>query len=86
MEKWVASTRMGDSFAATEPQVLDFLSRASFLNTTSLTIPQIAALGTVLISTGLDADARGERAEELSEHGHVRQIEDGWYATSGQHF
>lgn len=48
---------MGDSFAATEPQVLDFLSRASFLNTTmGQTIPQIAALGTVLISTGLDAD------------------------------
>jgi TP901 family phage tail tape measure protein len=48
---------MGDSFAATEPQVLDFLNRASFLNTTmGQTIPQIAALGTVLISTGLDAD------------------------------
>lgn len=48
---------MGDSFAATEPQVLGFLNRASFLNTTmGQTIPQIAALGTVLISTGLEAD------------------------------
>lgn len=48
---------MGDNFAATEPQVLDFVNRASFLNTTmGQTIPQIAALGTVLISTGMDAD------------------------------
>lgn len=48
---------MGDSFAATEPQVLDFLNRASFLNTTmGQTIPQIAALGTVLISTGMDSE------------------------------
>lgn len=48
---------MGDSFAATEPQVLDFLNRASFLNTTmGQTIPQVAALGTTLISAGLEAE------------------------------
>jgi TP901 family phage tail tape measure protein len=48
---------MGDSFAATEPQVLDFLNRASFLNATmGQNIQQVAALGTTLISTGLDAE------------------------------
>jgi TP901 family phage tail tape measure protein len=48
---------MGDSFAATEPQVLDFINRAGFLNTTmGQTIPQIAALGTTMISAGMDAD------------------------------
>lgn len=48
---------MGDSFAATEPQVLDFLNRASFLNSTmGQSIPQVAALGTTLISTGLEAE------------------------------
>ena len=45
---------MGDSFAATEPQVLDFLNRASFLNTTmGQSIPQVAALGTTLVSAGM---------------------------------
>lgn len=48
---------MGDSFAATEPQVLDFLNRASFLNTTmGQSIPQVAALGTTLISAGMEAE------------------------------
>ena len=48
---------MGDSFAATEPQVLEFLNRASFLNATmGQSIPQVAALGTTLISTGLEAE------------------------------
>jgi len=48
---------MGDAFAATEPQVLDFLNRASFLNSTmGQSIPQVAALGTTLISTGLEAE------------------------------
>jgi TP901 family phage tail tape measure protein len=48
---------MGDNFAATEPQVLDFINRASFLNTTmGQSIPQVAALGTTLISAGLDAE------------------------------
>ena len=48
---------MGDSFAATEPQVLEFLNRASFLNSTmGQSIPQVAALGTTLISTGLEAE------------------------------
>ena len=48
---------MGDSFAATEPQVLDFLNRASFLGATmDQTIPQVAALGTTMISTGLNAE------------------------------
>jgi TP901 family phage tail tape measure protein len=48
---------MGDSFAATEPQVLDFLNRASFLNTTmGQSIPQVAALGTTLVSAGMEAE------------------------------
>lgn len=48
---------MGDSFAATEPQVLEFLNRASFLNTTmGQSIPQVAALGTTLISAGMEAE------------------------------
>jgi len=48
---------MGDNFAATESQVLDFVNRASFLNTTmGQTIPQIAALGTVMISAGMDSE------------------------------
>lgn len=48
---------MGDNFAATEPQVLDFLNRASFLSSTmGQSIPQVAALGTTLISTGLEAE------------------------------
>lgn len=48
---------MGDNFAATEPQVLDFLNRASFLNTTmGQSIPQVAALGTALISAGLESE------------------------------
>jgi len=48
---------MGDSFAATEPQVLDFLNRASFLNATmGQNIQQVAALGTTLISAGMDAE------------------------------
>jgi TP901 family phage tail tape measure protein len=48
---------MGDNFAATEPQVLDFINRASFLNTTmGMGIPDVAALGTTLISVGLDAE------------------------------
>jgi TP901 family phage tail tape measure protein len=48
---------MGDSFAATETQVLDFLNRASFLNATmGQNIQQVAALGTTLISTGMDAE------------------------------
>lgn len=48
---------MGDNFAATEPQVLDFINRASFLNTTmGQTIPNIAALGTVLISAGMESE------------------------------
>lgn len=48
---------MGDSFAATEPQVLEFMNRASFLSTTmGQSIPQVAALGTTLISTGLEAE------------------------------
>jgi len=49
--------KMGDSFAATEPQVLEFMNRASFLSTTmGQSIPQVAALGTTLISTGLEAE------------------------------
>lgn len=48
---------MGDSFAATEPQVLDFLNKASFLNTTmGQSIPQVAALGTTLVSAGMGAE------------------------------
>ena len=48
--------QIGDSMAATEPEVLDFVNRASFLNTTmGLSIPQVAALGGTLISAGLDA-------------------------------
>ena len=48
---------MGDSFAATEPEVLDFINRASFLNTTmGQSIPQVAALGTALISSGMSAE------------------------------
>lgn len=48
---------MGDNFAATEPQVLDFLNRASFLNTTmGQSIPQVAALGTTLVSAGMEAE------------------------------
>ncbi len=48
---------MGDNFAATESQVLDFVNRASFLNTTmDQTIPQIAALGTIMISAGMDSE------------------------------
>lgn len=48
---------MGDNFAATEPQVLDFLTRASYLNTTmGQSIPQVAALGTTLISAGMSAE------------------------------
>lgn len=48
---------MGDNFAATEPQVLDFINRASFLQTTmGVAIPEVAALGTTLISVGLDAE------------------------------
>jgi TP901 family phage tail tape measure protein len=49
--------RMGDSYAATETQVLDFTSRASILNTTfGLSIPQVAAWGTALISSGMEAE------------------------------
>jgi len=49
--------QIGDSMAATEPEVLDFANRASFLNTTmGLTIPQVAALGGTLISTGLSSE------------------------------
>ncbi|NLH78253.1 MAG: phage tail tape measure protein, partial [Acidobacteria bacterium] len=48
---------MGDSFAATEPEVLDFINRASFLNTTmGQSIPQVAALGTALISAGMSSE------------------------------
>lgn len=48
---------MGDSFAATEPQVLDFLNRASFLNTTmGQSIQQVSALGTTLISAGMSSE------------------------------
>lgn len=48
---------MGDNFAATESQVLDFTNRASYLNTTmGMTIPQVAALGTTLISVGMEAE------------------------------
>lgn len=48
---------MGDNFAATEPQVLDFINRASFLNTTmNMSIPSVAALGTTLISVGMEAE------------------------------
>jgi len=57
---------MGDSFAATEGQVLDFLNRASFLNTTfGQTIPQVAALGTTLISAGMDADTAATGIKSL---------------------
>jgi TP901 family phage tail tape measure protein len=48
---------MGDNFAATEAQVLDFVSRASYLNTTfGLGIPAVAAWGTALISVGVDSE------------------------------
>jgi len=57
---------LGDSFAATEPQILEFLNRASFLNTTfKQTIPQVASLGTVLISAGLDADVAATGIKSL---------------------
>ncbi|HPM27226.1 MAG TPA: phage tail tape measure protein, partial [Methanothrix sp.] len=48
---------MGDSFAATEGEVLDFVNRSSYLNTTmGQSIPQVAALGTALISSGMSAE------------------------------
>jgi TP901 family phage tail tape measure protein len=48
---------MGDNFAATEAQVLDFVSRASYLNTTfGMGIPAVAAWGTALISVGVDSE------------------------------
>ena len=49
--------RMGDDFAATEEQVLDFTNRASYLNTTfGLGVEEVAAWGTALISVGVDAN------------------------------
>ena len=57
---------MGDNFAATEAQVLDFTNRASFLNTTfGLSIPQVAAWGTALISAGMDADTAATGIKSL---------------------
>jgi TP901 family phage tail tape measure protein len=57
---------LADNFAATETQILDFVNRASFLNTTfGQTIPQVAALGTVMISAGMDADVASTGIKSL---------------------
>ncbi len=57
---------MGDNFAATEAEVLDFTNRASYLNTTfGLSIPQVAAWGTALISAGMNAETASTGIKSL---------------------
>lgn len=57
---------MGDNYAATESQVLDFTNRASFLNTTfGMSIPQVAAWGTTLISSGMEAETASTGIKSL---------------------
>ena len=57
---------MGDNFAATETEVLDFTNRASYLNTTfGLSIPQVAAWGTALISAGMSAETASTGIKSL---------------------
>lgn len=57
---------MGDNYAATESQVLDFTNRASYLNTTfGMTIPQVAAWGTTLISSGMEAETASTGIKSL---------------------
>lgn len=61
-----AVNALGDSTAATEPQILDFVNRASFLGATfGQSIPQIAALGATLISVGMDADTASTGIKSL---------------------
>lgn len=61
-----AVNALGDSTAATEPQILDFVNRASFLGTTfNQSIPQIAALGATLISVGMDAETASTGVKSL---------------------
>jgi TP901 family phage tail tape measure protein len=48
---------LGDNFAATEPEILDFVNRASYLNSTfGMGIPAVAAWGTALISVGVSSE------------------------------
>jgi TP901 family phage tail tape measure protein len=48
---------LGDNFAATEPEILDFVNRASYLNSTfGMGIPEVAAWGTALISVGVSSE------------------------------
>lgn len=57
---------IGDSMAATEPEMLDFINRASYLGTTmGQSIPQIAALGGVLISAGLSSETASTGIKSL---------------------
>lgn len=57
---------MGDNYAATESQVLDFTNRASYLNTTfGMSIPQVAAWGTALISAGMESETASTGIKSL---------------------
>jgi TP901 family phage tail tape measure protein len=57
---------MGDNFAATEAQVLDFVNRASFLNTTmGQSVQEVSALGTTLISAGMSAETAATGIKSL---------------------
>lgn len=61
-----AVNALGDSTAATEPQIMDFVNRASFLSTTfNQSIPQVAALGATLISAGMEADTAATGIKSL---------------------